>query len=244
VSASWNFARRPFQDDRPVYAAVALLFLLGAVLLVVNVRLFAAYRRNVADVRVEIAALETRQRAAETKAREAQAVLSSFRLSSLADESRELSRIVAERRFSWTSLLARLERVLPSDVGILRLQPVFDKEGDVTMNMQLVGRSREAVVPTIAALAHDPAFVGVQLHTESQPEGNTADPFLFDLVSHYVPEEPAAAPKKAAAVKPTGGKPAAGARPPAAKPPAGAKAPAAKPTAPNKPATGKPGGKP
>ena len=250
MSASWNFARRPFQDDRPVYAAVALLFLLGAVLLVVNVRLFAAYRRNVADVRVEIAALETRQRAAETKAREAQAVLSSFRLSSLADESRELSRIVAERRFSWTSLLARLERVLPSDVGILRLQPVFDKEGDVTMNMQLVGRSREAVVPTIAALAHDPAFVGVQLHTESQPEGNTADPFLFDLVSHYVPEEPAAAPKKAAAVKPTGGKPAAGARPPAsrvpaaAKPPGGAKAPAAKPTPPNKPAAGKPGGKP
>ena len=164
-------------------------------------RLFTADRRGVADVRSEIAALESRQRAADAKARDAKAALSSYRLSALAEESRELSRIVAERRFSWAVLLARLERTLPSDVGIQRLQPQFEKQGGIALSVQLVARSREAVVPTLAALARDPAFSEVELHSETQPEGGTAEPYLFDLVSHYLPEarpEPARGAEKKA----------------------------------------------
>jgi Tfp pilus assembly protein PilN len=188
MSVTWNFARRPFQDDRPAFAAAAVLFLAGAVLLFANVRLFANYRRGVSDVRAEIAALDARQRNADEKARSAKAALSSYQLSSLAEESRELSRIVAERRFSWTVLLARLERTLPGDVGILRLQPVFDKDGGVALELQLVARGREAVVPTIAALSKDPAFGAVELKTESSQEGVSADPFQFQISSRYAAE--------------------------------------------------------
>ena len=205
MTASWNFARRPFRDDRPAYAGAVVLFAVGAVLLVANVRLFAAYRHGVADVRAEIAALEARHQTADSRTREAKAALSSYKLSSLADQSRELSRVVAERKFSWTGLLARLERTLPSDVGILRLQPQFDKESHVALDLQLVGRNREAVVPTIAALTKDPAFSAVTLRTESQPEGNTADPFQFQIASRYEPEasleKAPAAPKKASSEK-------------------------------------------
>lgn len=188
MSATWNFARRPFQDDRPAFGAAAVLLLAGAVLLVANVRLFARYRRGVSDVRAEIATLDARQRIADEKARSAKTALSSYQLSSLAEESRELSRIVAERRFSWTTLLARLEKTLPGDVGILRLQPVFDKDGGVTLELQLVARGREAVVPTITALSKDPAFGAVELRTESSPEGASVDPFQFQLSSRYAPE--------------------------------------------------------
>ena len=190
MTASWNFARRPFRDDRPAYAAAVILFVAGAALLVANLRIFAAYRHGVADVRAEIAALEVRQQDADARSREAKAALSSYKLSSLADQSRELSRVVAERKFSWTGLLARLERTLPSDVGIERLQPQFDKEGHAQLQLQLVGRTRDAVVPTIAALTRDPAFSAVMLHNESQPEGNTADPFQFQVGSRYEPETP------------------------------------------------------
>ena len=232
MRASWNYARRPFRDDRPAFAAAAVLFFAGAVLLAVNVRLYTAYRQGVADVTGEIAALEARQHAAETRANEAKAALSSYRLSSLAEESRELARIVAERRFSWTGLLARLERTLPSDVGILRLQPVFGKEGDVSLEIQLAGRSREAVVPTLAALAKDPAFGTIELRTESQPEGTTAEPFQFLLSSKYTPAAAAEAVHGAAktseksgerrkADRESGPKGAAG-RPPVAHAPAGA----------------------
>jgi hypothetical protein len=200
MSAGWNFARRPFLDDRPQSAASVLLFLFGAVLLVINVRIYARDRHSVADVRAEVAALEARQQAAEVRTAEAKAALSSYRLSSLAEESRELSRIVAERRFSWTGLLSRLERTLPSDVGVVRLQPQFQKDGTVTLDLQFVGRSRDAVVPTIVALTRDPAFTNVELRTESQPEGGSGggDPFQFVMASRYDPES-TAAPHAAAA---------------------------------------------
>jgi len=198
VRAGWNYARRPFRDDRPAYAAAAVLFFVGAVLLAVNVRLYTAYRRGVSDVTGEIAALEARQQAAETRANEAKTSLSSYRLTALAEESRELARVVAERRFSWTGLLARLERTLPSDVGILRLQPRFGKESEISLEIQLAGRSREAVVPTLAALAKDPAFGTIELRTETQPEGTTAEPFQFLLSSRYTPSAAAETPRGAA----------------------------------------------
>ncbi|HTY41654.1 MAG TPA: hypothetical protein VMH79_07260 [Thermoanaerobaculia bacterium] len=223
MSASWNFAKRPFRDDRPIYAATALLFLVGAVLLLVNVRLYSSYRRGVADVRAEIATLEGRQRAAEAKASAAKNALSSYKVSALADESRELARVVAERRFSWTGLLARLEHTLPSEVGLQRLQPQFDKDG-ITLDLQLVGRNREAVVPTLAALAKDPEFSGVQLHMESQPEGNTAEPFQFTVTSGYRPE----AKVETAAHRKTGEKGSVAAKP-APRPAAPKPAPAPKP---------------
>jgi Tfp pilus assembly protein PilN len=190
--SGWNFARRPFQDDRPAFGVAALLVLFGLALLIANFRLFTQYRRGVADVKDDIAALEARQARADEKARAAKTALSSYRLSSMADESRELSRIAAERRFSWTALLSRLERTLPSDVGITRLQPQFGKEGGTVLEMQLVARNREPVVPTIAALARDPWFGGVELKSESVVEGATAgtEPFTFQISSHYTPEVP------------------------------------------------------
>lgn len=191
MNGTWNFARRPFQDDRPAIAVAAVLVLAGAALLVVNIRLFASYRHGVSDVRADIAALEARQSRADEKARAAKTALASYRLSSMAEESRELARIVAERRFSWTTLLARLERTLPTDVGITRLQPTFGKDGGIVVELALVARNREPVVPTIVALSKDPFFGGVELQTETVAEGApAADPFQFHLSSRYTPEAP------------------------------------------------------
>ena len=186
MSARFNFARRPFRNDRPAYALAGVLVLCGMGLLVVNLRLFSDYRRQVADTRAEIAALETRGQHADEKAKAARSALSSYGLSSLAEESRGLARIVAERSFSWTSLLARLERTLPSDVGLAHLQPQFETARDVTLTLQLIARNREAIVRTIEALSKNPAFGQVELRSENEPEAG-ADPVQFFLTSHYEP---------------------------------------------------------
>ena len=188
MSRTFNFARRPFHDDRPVYVATGLLFLFGTALLIANLRVFTEYRREVADTRADIAALEDRQKRADAKAEGAKAAVSAYTLSALAEESRGLARLVAERRFSWTSLLSRLERTLPSDVGLAHLQPRFENAGEVWLDMQLYARKREAVVETIAALAKDPAFGDVDLKSETTSEPGAPDPFQFSLSSRYEPE--------------------------------------------------------
>jgi len=188
MSRNWNFARRPFHDDRPAYAVAAVLFLAGALLAVANLKLFSEYRRQVADTRADVATLEDRQRLADEKANAAKAALASYQVSALAEESRGLARILAERRFSWTTLLSRLERTLPPDVGLAHLSPSFDKEDQVILSMQLAGRNRETVVKTVASLSHDPAFSNIELRTETSPEGAGPDPIQFQISCQYAPE--------------------------------------------------------
>ena len=185
MSRGWNLARRPFYDDRPIWAIAAILAVAGVALLAANLRQVADYRRGVADVQASVDALEARQHKAETRAQSARSALSSYRVSAMADESRNLARIVAERRFSWTTLLTRLEKTLPPLVGVAHLQPRFDKEGEVWLDMQLVAKGPEAVVPTIAALSKDPAFANVELRSETTGEPGSPDPFQFTVSSKY-----------------------------------------------------------
>jgi Tfp pilus assembly protein PilN len=212
MSATFNYARRPFRDDRPAYVIAAFLALAGAVLLTINLRLAADYRRQVADTRAEIAQLEAREKKAEEKAQAARAALGSYQLSALAEESRGLAKIAAERKFSWTSLLTRLERTLPSDVGLVHLQPQFDMTGHSTLEMQLVARSREAIVRTIEALSKSEVFGHVSLHGEAQPDAKGSEPIQFQLACAYdsegdqprprLPEHPASPKPKEHAASP------------------------------------------
>ena len=192
MSRVFNFARRPFQDDRPIYMGAVLLFLFGAALLVANVRLFTDFRRQVADTRAEIAALEDRQQRADRKIETSKNAVSAYKLSALAEESRGLAKIVAERRFSWTTLLARLERTLPHEVGLAHLQPRFEANDQIRLDMLLYAKNREAVVKTIAALAKDPAFDEVDLRSETTAEPGSPEPFQFLLGARYEPPSPPA----------------------------------------------------
>lgn len=187
MSRAWNFARRPFQDDRRVYAAAGVLFLAGVLLLSANLKVFGEYRRQVADTRAEVAALEARLARADEKARAAKSALASYKMSALAEESQGLAQIVAERRFSWTDLLNRLERTLPPDVGLAHLQPRFEKEGEAFLDLQLYAKTREAIVKTIAALSKDPAFGEVDLRSETSAEAGAAEPFQFQIGTRYEP---------------------------------------------------------
>jgi hypothetical protein len=184
---SFNFARRPFRDYRPVYVAAGSAFLAGTILLVVNATLYGGFRREVADTREEIAWLEKRQESATATSEQARTALRSYELSELAVESRGLLRLVDERQFSWMTLLARLERVLPMEVRLSHLQPKFQESGVVVIDVALVGRGPESVVRTIAALSRSPYFTGIELKSESRPEGKQGVPegYSFTVSSLY-----------------------------------------------------------
>lgn len=185
-----NFARRPFRDYRPVYLVAGAAILVGAILFAVNASLYGRFRADVADTREEIAWLQGRQSRAVAAAEQARRALASYELSDLAVESRGLLRLVEERRFSWTGFLARLERVLPPEVRLSRLQPKFQDTGEVFVDIALVGRGPESVVRTIAALSRSPSFATVELKTETRPESKEGVPegHTFVLTTVYEPE--------------------------------------------------------
>ena len=185
-----NFARRPFRDYRPVYLVAGIAILVGAILFAINASLYGRFRADVADTREEIAWLQKRQERAVALAEQARRALSAFELSDMAVESRGLLRLVEERRFSWTGFLARLERVLPPEVRVARLQPKFQETGEVLVDVTLVGSGPESVVRTIAALSRSPSFATVELRTETRPESKEGAPegLVFVLSTVYQPQ--------------------------------------------------------
>lgn len=185
-----NFARRPFRDYRSVYLVAGAAILVGAILFVVNASLYGRFRADVADTREEIAWLQKRQVRAVAAAEQARKELASYELSDLAVESRGLLRLVEERKFSWMGFLARLERVLPPEVRLSRLQPKFQETGEVLVDVTLVGRGPESVVRTIAALSRSPSFATVELRTETRPESKEGVPegLVFILSTVYRPQ--------------------------------------------------------
>ena len=122
-----DFARRPFRDERPVLLVAALAFAAAALLIAANVRQYRDFHREIGGTGRQIEFLQERLQKVSREAEQSRAELASFNVAALAQESRGLLRIVAERRFSWTGLLARLERTLPPEVRVTRLTPQFAK---------------------------------------------------------------------------------------------------------------------
>ena len=187
MARTMNFARRPFRNEQPVIIVLVAAFTAALLLFVANVSLYAAFQNETAGTAQQIESLERRRDRAARDAAASQAALNNYKVSSLAQESRALLKLVAERRFSWTGLLARLERTLPTDVRLTRLTPRFDESGETYLDCALVGRTPDAVVRTITALTKDPSFSAVDLRSEAGPEAGTPEGFTFELYLKYKP---------------------------------------------------------
>lgn len=190
AATTFNFARRPFRDFRPVYLVAGGALLVGLILFAVNASLYGEFRREVSDTRDEIAWLEKRKQTATAAAEEARGAMRSYELGELAGESRGLLRLVEERQFSWIAFLGRLERVLPAEVRVSRLLPRFQESGRISIDVSLLGRGPESVVRTLAALSRSPYFSEIELRSESYPESKAGVPegHTFVITTAYAPE--------------------------------------------------------
>lgn len=153
-----NLASRPFRDYRPVYAAVVIMALLTAFLALNNVDTFLRYRTETKTTRANIAKLEQQiadeQRRTESFAQR----LRGIDLKLLASQTEFANAQLAERAFSWSELLDRLERVLPTDVRLLSVAPSFEKDGLVHLSMTCIAKTGEGLTATINRFNGDQHF--------------------------------------------------------------------------------------
>ena len=165
-----NLASRPYRDYRPLYAVVVVSSILIAFLMLNNVDTYYRYIRETKATRGRIADLD---RQAEKEQRQTQQVterLRSFNVKVLSEQTQFVNARLAERAFSWSELLDRLEHVVPNDVRLESIQPTFGKEGFVHLTVIALGKNSESMVHTLDRFNHDAHFASAFPSSEDKTD--------------------------------------------------------------------------
>lgn len=179
-----NLAARPYRDYRPVYAVVVVVSLLIAFLMLNNIETYYRYVSDTRNTRATIAKLERQASAERSRAEAAEAFLRRVDLVSLRGEARFINARLAERAFSWSELLERLEKVLPADVRLRTITPTFTKTGLVHLELSCEAKTSNGMLQTLSGLLKDPRFANPFPHAESV--ATTGVP-MFTLGVDYKP---------------------------------------------------------
>lgn len=165
-----NLASRPYRDYRPVYAVVVVTSLLIAFLMLNNIDTYYRYVSETRNTRATIAKLDRQADAEHMRASAAEERLRNADVKSLDMETKFINARLAERAFSWSELLERLETVLPDDVRIHGIAPTFDKTGLVHLELVCDAKTDEGMLNTITRFLKDPHFANPFPHNQSKSE--------------------------------------------------------------------------
>jgi Tfp pilus assembly protein PilN len=178
-----NLAARPYRDYRPVYAVVVVTSIVVAFLMLNNIDTYYRYVRDTKNTRNEINAIEVQIRQEKNRAEAAQREIGTIDLSSLSKQSKFVNAQLAERAFSWSELLDRLEAVLPGTVRITNISPQFAENGLVHLSVTCEAKTADSMLTTITRFQKDPHFAN------PFPTAQTTTPagFQFGIGVDYKP---------------------------------------------------------
>jgi Tfp pilus assembly protein PilN len=178
-----NLASRPYRDYRPVYAVVVVMALLTAFLALNNTDTWLRYRTETQTTRARIATLEKQTEDEQRSTAELGQRLRGVDVKLLANRTQFANARLAERAFSWSELLDRLERVLPGDVRIDSVAPSFSKEGLVHLALQCTAKTGTGMTTTLDRLNKDLHFA----NAFPTNEDNTGTGYRFVVSVDYRP---------------------------------------------------------
>jgi hypothetical protein len=153
-----NLASRPYRDYRPLYAVVVVTSLLIAFMLLNNIETGYRYVHETRATREKIDQIDRQIEIENRRTEEANQRLRGVNVKLLADQAQFVNARLAERAFSWSELLDRLERVLPDDVRIESVSPSFSKDGLVHLTLVAIAKTGNGMTGTLDRLNGDPRF--------------------------------------------------------------------------------------
>ena len=165
-----NLAGRPYRDYRPLYAVVVATSILIAIMLLNNIETGYRYVRETRTTRDKIAQIESQIDSENRRTEDANQRLRGVNVKQLSEQAQFVNARLAERAFSWSELLDRLEWVVPDDVRIESIAPSFGKTGIVHLAMQGVAKTGDGMTRTIDRLNRDPHFANPFPTSESRTE--------------------------------------------------------------------------
>jgi len=183
-----NLATTPLQTHRKFLAASGLVGVIAALIcLALGWHVYSLRKSNEAlraradVVRQEVAGLMAQRDKLENFFKEEQ----NARLN---ERSTFLNSLIDEQSLNWTQMFMDFEKVLPTGVRLVNIEPVHEK-GRVLVKLQVGAMSDEAKLKLIRALEDSPAFKDVRVQRdyiiEQQPGTGDLDRLHVELTVVY-----------------------------------------------------------
>jgi hypothetical protein len=189
-----NLASRPFQDSRNLYvrwgAALGGVICITVALVFISVQNWQKTReinKSMAQVQQQIDQLDQIKRANE-------ALLNDPANRETRQRSQFLNGLIVRKSFSWTRAFSDLEKIMPTRVHLLKIEPELTADNQLKIKMTVIGSSRDKGLDLQRKLETSNEFKQARIEKETlktsagggDPEGSVE----FDITALYVPAAP------------------------------------------------------
>jgi hypothetical protein len=179
-----NLASRPYRNYRPLYSVVVGLSLLIAFLALKNIETYYEYTRETKNTRAQIAKLEGDAAQEQRRAEIVTNQIARIDVSALRAQTSFVNAKLAERTFSWSELLDRLEDVTADDVRIESITPKFSGNGTVQLALRCEAKTADGMIEMLNRFNGNPQFFDPFPSTETVSETGG---YAFGISVQYRP---------------------------------------------------------
>jgi type IV pilus assembly protein PilN len=171
-----NLATNPLQTHRRFLAVSGLIGVCaGIVFLALAWHVYSARKSNEA-LRVRADAIRQEMVGLVRQSDELETFFKEEQNAKLNERSTFLNSLIDEQSLNWTQMFMDLEKILPTGVRLVSIEPAHEK-GRVLVRLMVGAISDEAKLKFVRALENSPAFKEVQLGSEknAEPQPGTGD---------------------------------------------------------------------
>lgn len=184
-----NLATNPLQTHRKFLVSSGLIGLLaGLVFLGLGWHVYSA-RKADEELRVRAAAVRQEIVGLIRQRDELESFFNEPQNAKLHERSMFLNSLIDEQSLNWTQMFMDLEKILPTGVRLLSIEPAHDK-GRVLVTLHVGAISDDAKLKFLRALENSPAFKDVretsEIAAEPRPGSGDLDRVQVQLTVQYV----------------------------------------------------------
>jgi hypothetical protein len=185
-----NLASQPYEDARRFWmrwgTALAALGVLTLFLLTLTATGWVGARHDhkvMARERAMIADCDQKRADAERK-------LSLPENRTTRDESQVLNQLIERKEFSWTLVLENLEKIMPTRVHLVAINPALDEDNRLALKMTVAGDSRDRAIELEKRMEESKRFAQTEIQGERFIESTKGggDTEQIDIAAVYVPD--------------------------------------------------------
>ncbi len=182
-----NLATNPLETHRRFLAGAGLTaFVAGVVFLLLGWHVYAV-RRVDAELRTRSEKMRQETVQLEAQRQKLERYFSQKEVVDLHDRAAFINGILDARSFNWTQMFMDLERILPSGVRVVRVEPK-QVLGHVEVKLTVGATSDEAKLKFLRALEDSREFTQVKIQIEQVPNqitGQSTDQKVVQLTAVY-----------------------------------------------------------